>query len=103
VWAFRRAGIAPGCFVFCTRVAFDAVGGFDPTYYAGEDVAFSRALARHGRFVILREAVRTSPRKLRTFGAAEHLRLALRFALRGRGLLRSRDHLDLWYGTRRDE
>lgn len=103
VWAFRKAGIAPGCFVFCTRAAFDAVGGFDPAYYAGEDVAISRALARHGRFVILREAVRTSPRKLRTFGAAEHLRLALRFALRGRGLLRSRDHLDLWYGTRRDE
>lgn len=103
VWAFRRVGIAPGCFVFCTRDAFDAVGGFDEAYYAGEDVAISRALARQGRFVILREAVRTSPRKLRTFGAVEHLRLALRFALRGRGLLRSREHLGLWYGTRRDE
>lgn len=103
VWAFRMVRIAPGCFVFCTRAAFDAVGGFDQSYYAGEDVVISRALARQGRFVILREPVRTSPRKLRTFSAIEHLRLALRFALRGRRALRSRDDLDLWYGTRRDE
>lgn len=103
VWAFRVAGIAPGCFVFCTRAAFDAVGGFDEGFYAGEDVAMSRALARHGRFVVLREEVRTSPRKLRTFSFGEHLRLLLRFARRGRRLLRSRQDLDLWYGDRRDD
>lgn len=103
VWIFRVARIAPGCFIFCTRAAFEAAGGFDPAYYAGEDVALSRALARQGRFVILREAVRTSARKLRTFSAWEHLRLALRFVLRGRAMLRSRDELGLWYGKRRDE
>lgn len=32
---------------------------------------------------------------------AAHLRLLLRFACRGRGLLRSREALDLWYGPRR--
>ena len=100
---FRLARIAPGCFVFCTRTAFDATGGFDQRYYAGEDVAFSRALRRHGRFVILRETVRTSARKLRTFTALEHLTLALRFALRGRRVLHSRDALALWYGERRRE
>ncbi|MDQ3511892.1 MAG: glycosyltransferase [Pseudomonadota bacterium] len=103
VWAFRAVRIAPGCFVFCTRPAFDAAGGFDLSYYAGEDVAISRALARQGRFVILREAVHTSARKLRTFSGWEHLRLALRFAVRGRRVLRSRDELGLWYGKRRDE
>ncbi|HSJ79237.1 MAG TPA: glycosyltransferase [Erythrobacter sp.] len=103
VWAFRIVGIAPGCFIFCTRSAFDAAGGFDQSYFAGEDVALSRALARQGRFVILREAVRTSGRKLRTFSGWEHLRLALRFAVRGRRVLRSRDELGLWYGRRRDE
>ena len=100
---FRLARIAPGCFVFCTRAAFDATGGFDQRYYAGEDVAFSRALRRHGRFVILRETVRTSARKLRTFTALEHMALALRFALRGRRVLHSRDALALWYGERRRE
>ena len=41
--------------------------------------------------VILRESVWTSSRKLRTFGVVDHLRLMLQFALRGRGVLRSRD------------
>ena len=101
-WAFRMTGIAPGCFLFCTRAAFDAAGGFDETFYAGEDVAMSRALARQGRFVILREAVYTSARKLHTFSAWEHLRLALRFLWKRQRMLTSREHLDLWYGKRRD-
>lgn len=100
--AFRRTGIAPGCFIFCTRAAFEAAGGFDQTWFAGEDVAISRALARQGPFVILRESVRTSERKLRTFGARDHLRLMWRFALRGRRILRDREALALWYGKRRD-
>jgi glycosyltransferase involved in cell wall biosynthesis len=101
--AFRLARIAPGCFVFCTRAAFEAAGGFDERYFAGEDVALSRALARQGRFTILREAVYTSARKLRTHSALDHLRLLARFAWRRRGLLRSRRGLELWYGERRDE
>lgn len=82
---FRRTGIAPGCFVFCTRAAFEAADGFDETWYAGEDVAISRALAKQGRFLILREAVRTSERKLRTDGARDHLRLLCRTARRAQG------------------
>ena len=88
--------------MFCTRTAFDAAGGFDEAWFAGEDVALSRALARQGRFVILREAVYTSARKLRTFSWREHLRLIGQFVLHGRGMLRSRDSLALWYGKRRD-
>jgi glycosyltransferase involved in cell wall biosynthesis len=103
LWIFRIARIAPGCFVFCRRSAFEAAGGFDSRYYAGEDVAFSRALSRQGRFVILRETVRTSARKLRTFTALEHLQLGLRLLFRGRRLLHSRDQLELWYGERRRE
>ena len=101
-WMFRLTRIAPGCFLFCTRAAFDAAGGFDETYYAAEDVAMSRALARQGRFVILREAVHTSARKLHTFSAWEHLQLALRFLWKRQRMLTSREHLGLWYGKRRD-
>lgn len=100
---FRWSGIAPGCFLFCTRAAFDAVGGFDARWYAGEDVALSRALASHGRFVILREGVITSGRKLRYVSLLGQLRMLLRFARRGRTMLTSRDGLDLWYDGRRDE
>ncbi|PPT80181.1 glycosyl transferase family 2 [Xanthomonas theicola] len=100
-WLFRRTGIAPGCFLFCTRSAFTAAAGFDERYYAGEDVVLSRALARRGRFVILREPVHTSDRKLRSFSKREHLGLLLQLLRRGRGLLHSRDALGFWYGPRR--
>lgn len=99
-WAFRVSGIAPGCFIFCTRHAFDACGGFDATWYAGEDVALSRALSRHGRFVVLREPVFTSDRKLRSHGAVERWRLLLTFAFHRRAMLRSRHRLDFWYRRR---
>ncbi|GAB2518206.1 glycosyltransferase [Lysobacter humi (ex Lee et al. 2017)] len=96
----RMLRIAPGCFIFCTRAAFAATGGFDERWYAGEDVAMSRALAKAGRFVLLREPVCTSSRKLDTFSVREHVALMLRVALRGRGVLRSREHLALWYERR---
>lgn len=102
-WIFRLTGIAPGCFIFCTRAAFQTAGGFDERYFAGEDVAISRALARQGRFAILRETVSTSARKLRTFTAREHLRLLLQFAWRGRRVLHSRRYLHLWYAGRRPD
>ncbi|NIK02579.1 glycosyltransferase involved in cell wall biosynthesis [Xanthomonas campestris] len=100
-WFFRIAGIAPGCFLFCTRAAFVTAGGFDTRYYAGEDVALSRALARCGRFVILRQTVHTSDRKLRSFSKREHLGLLLRFLWRGRRMLQTRDALGFWYQRRR--
>jgi glycosyltransferase involved in cell wall biosynthesis len=100
---FRWIRIAPGCFQFCTRAAFEAAGGYDEHYFAAEDIVLSRALARHGRFVMLREAVCTSNRKQHTHGLGAQARLLWRFALHGRGMLRSREHLLLWYGERRHE
>lgn len=98
---FRWTRIAPGCFIFCTREAFDAAGGFDERWYAGEDVAISRAVASVGRFVIVRESVTTSDRKLRTFGVVSHLRLLTQFFRKGRRMLHSREHLGIWYDKRR--
>lgn len=102
-WLLRQWKIAPGCFIFCTRSAFDAAQGFDETYFAAEDIAISRALARQGRFVILRESVATSDRKLRTFTLRDHFGLLLRMAVHGRKVLRSRKDLKLWYEDRRDD
>lgn len=99
---FRLTRIAPGCFVFCHRSAFEAAGGFDERYFAGEDIALSRALARQGKFVLLRQAVVTSARKLRVYGVGDHLRLLGRLLWRGRGVLRTRQGLEFWYGQRRD-
>jgi glycosyltransferase involved in cell wall biosynthesis len=104
VLAFARfARLASGCFVFCRRADFEAVGGFDETLYGAEEWALSRSLAARGRVVILREAVTTSGRKLRTHSNREFLRLLARLALRGPRTLRDRRGLDLWYGERRED
>lgn len=102
-WALRQYKIAPGCFIFCTRAAFDAVQGFDETYYAAEDIAISRKLGALGSFVILRETVATSDRKLRTFAPGDYFGLLLRIAVFGRKVLHSRKDLKLWYEDRRND
>ncbi|MDR7100491.1 glycosyltransferase involved in cell wall biosynthesis [Lysobacter niabensis] len=101
VAALRLARIAPGCFQFCTRAAFEATGGYDERWFAAEDIVMSRALARVCRFVLLRNAVHTSSRKLHTFSPREHGRLLWHFLRHGRAMLRSRDRLALWYEKRR--
>ena len=94
---------APGCFIFCTREAFIAVGGFDEAFYGAEDLVMSRALEQHGRFVILREAVTTSGRKLRTHTPVEMVWLLLRLGVFGSRVIKQRKGMDFWYGERRDD
>ncbi len=101
--AYRAFGLAAGCFVFCSRQAFHDTGGFDESLFAGEEVYFSRALARRGRFVILKERVLTSGRKLRTHSMLEVLGTLLRAALSCGRIARRRQALDLWYGERRSD
>jgi len=102
-FAARRRRWAYGCYVFCTRAAFDTIGGFDEELFASEEIAFSRALARIGGVTILRETVVTSGRKLRTHSWREHAGLLWLMLRYGTGVLRMRDRLSLWYGERRDE
>lgn len=100
---YRRVHLASGCFLFCTRESFEAVGGFDETLFAGEEVHLSLALGRRGRVVMLRETVVTSGRKLRTHSAWVILFTLARLSLTGRRGVRDRSRLDLWYGTRRPD
>ena len=99
----RVARLAAGCYVFCTREAFDKVAGFDARLFAGEELAFSRSLWKQGRFVVLRERVISSGRKLRTHSPWEVCKLFLSSITRGPAVVRSRKHLDLWYGDRRHD
>jgi glycosyltransferase involved in cell wall biosynthesis len=100
---YRLLGLASGCFLFCTRSAFDAVGGFDETLFGGEEASMSRRLKKQGRFVVLRETVITSGRKLRAHSAREVLGLLARLALAGPKAVRRREGLELWYGERRPD
>ena len=103
VFAFRTLGLAAGCFVFCTRGAFEAVGGFDETYFGGEEIIFSRAMKRQGRFVVLKHSIMTSGRKLRTHSVLEVWAFLIRLAFRGTKGVRQRDGMDLWYAPRRPD
>jgi glycosyltransferase involved in cell wall biosynthesis len=86
--------MAPGCFLFCTRHAYLAAGGFDESLFWSEEVAFGNRLKRLGRFIILREFVVTSARKLRAHSAPGLLRVGIRLALGDRAAL------GYWYGSR---
>jgi glycosyltransferase involved in cell wall biosynthesis len=100
---FRAAGLACGCFLFCTRRAFEAAGGFDEKLFASEEIAMSRALKRQGRFVVLRESVTTSGRKLRMYSGKQVLRLFAGLLLAGPKALKRRDGLEVWYGGARED
>ena len=100
---FRMNRLAAGCFVFCTRVSFLTVGGFNEAYYCAEEIILSRALGQQGRFVVLRESVITSARKFRTYSTRELLTSMFRIAIQGSRAMQRRDGLEVWYGERRSD
>ncbi len=107
IWLFcfswqRLCGWAAGCFIFADKQEFDAVGGFDETYFASEERFLSTALRGRGRFVILAEAVVSSPRKLRLYTTGQIVRLAIQTLWGGRRVLQRREGLEFFYDARRE-
>ena len=100
---FRATGLACGCFLFCTRTAFEAAGGFDEALFASEEISMSLALRRQGRFVVLRQSVTTSGRKLRMYSGKQVLLIFSRIMLGGPKALKNRERLELWYNGRRED
>ncbi|HZQ45471.1 MAG TPA: glycosyltransferase [Verrucomicrobiae bacterium] len=92
-----------GSCLFCTRAAFEAVGGFSEAHYAAEDAVFVTALKRQGLFVIPADGVVTSGRNLRNHSFWSVARLLLRLALRGPDGFRDRRGLDFWYKPSREK
>ncbi len=92
-----------GAFLFTTRENFQRVGGFDEKYYAGEEVYFSLALRKLGRFKILAAPAFTSGRKLRLYTGREVLRTSVTLLLGGERALLSRQKLALWYDDKARE
>ncbi len=99
----RRARLSGGCFLFARREAFDAAKGFDESVLVSEEIGFCRRLRRCGPFVVLRERVVTSGRKLRAHSFREILAALGAIALRGRAGARNRRLVGLWYGPRRED
>jgi glycosyltransferase involved in cell wall biosynthesis len=95
--------LGAGAFLFTTRRNFDAIGGFDEQYFAGEEVYFSLALKKFGRFKVLPEPILTSGRKLRMYPAKQFLRNFFGVIAGGPRAARSRARLCLWYDGKREK
>jgi len=100
VFLARTFKLLGGCFLYSTREAFEAIGGFDERYFAGEDAAFVSALKRRGRFAVPRPTVVTSGRNLRAISAWRILGEAWRWIRGGKKAYQTREGLDIWYGER---
>src|SRR5213596_3117090 len=94
--------LGAGAFLFTTRRNFEAIGGFDEQYFAGEEVYFSLELRKLGRFKVLREPIVTSGRKLRMYPAKQFLREFFGVVVAGPRGARSRAKLRLWYDGKRE-
>ena len=95
-------GICGGSFIFCTRAAFEAVGGFSEKVYAAEDVVLSRALRDWGRQngkqfeVLMDTSIRSSDRKLRWHSPLRLTLILCLFAVFP-WAIRSRARCHFWY------
>jgi glycosyltransferase involved in cell wall biosynthesis len=94
--------LGAGAFLFTTRENFEKAGGFDEQYFIGEEIYFSFALRRLGRFKILREPIVTSGRKLRMYSRRHVFFRTMSILLGGPNAARSREKLGLWYDGKRE-
>jgi len=95
--------LGAGAFLFTTRRNFDIIVGFNEQYFIGEEVYFSLALRKLGRFKVLREPIVTSGRKLRMYSARHVFGRSLSIIIRGPRAARSREKLEFWYNGRRED
>ncbi len=102
-FVYFRMNFGAGAFLFTSRPNFFAIDGFDEKYFAGEELFFTIALRKLGRFTVLRTPAVTSGRKLRLYSASKILRRLFSITAAGPSSMTSRQKLDLWYGGEREE
>jgi len=98
----KLAGFTGGAFMFCTRAAFHATGGFDERLYWAEEGAFALALKREGRFIVTWERVLTSDRRLRTMSARQLFTTAVRMVSSRKIFTRRSSVEKIWYNSNRE-
>ena len=98
----KLLGFTGGAFMFCTSDAFHATGGFNERLYWSEEGAFTLALKREGRFVVLWQSVLTSGRRFRTTSGLQVLALVVRTAIFPRKMITQRKSVEkVWYNSNR--
>jgi glycosyltransferase involved in cell wall biosynthesis len=94
--------LGAGAFLFTTREKFEKIGGFNEELFVGEEVYFSLALRKLGRFKVLREPIVTSGRKLRMYPARQIFGNMFAVIFGGMRVVTRRDKLDIWYDGKRE-
>jgi hypothetical protein len=98
----KLAGFTGGAFMFCSREAFRAVGGFNERLFWAEEGCFALALKREGKFVVLWQKVTTSGRRFRKVGGVQLLVGGLRSLLSPVKMFTRRSSVqDVWYDSDR--
>ena len=98
---------AAGAFLFCRRVAFMALGGFDNQFFAAEEVDFCRRLKRYGKQqgqrikILSKHPIVTSARKAELYSPMEFLKFFAKTIFRRGRTLHKRDDCPIWYDGRR--
>jgi len=99
---------AAGSFIFVSREAFQAVGGFDQALYASEEIDLSQRLNRlaqsrqlRSMIILHRHPLLTSARKAHLYTPWEHLRFMAKAAFSLGHSLGRRDDCPIWYDGRR--
>jgi hypothetical protein len=100
---YFSANLGVGAFMFMKRESFEKVGGFDEQYFAGEEMYLTIELKKLGRFILLPEPITTSARKVRMHSGVHVFRQWIGMMLGGKGALRNRERLSLWYDGKREQ
>lgn len=106
-WISRLRGLLAGSFIFVETAAFRAIGGFDPQFYAGEELDLTLRLRKAGRaqqreIVILHQhPLLTSDRKVRLYSARELLGFMARAVCQPNRVMKDKAACYAWYDGRR--
>jgi glycosyltransferase involved in cell wall biosynthesis len=96
-------GTCGGAFMFCTRDAFRATGGFDERLFWGEEGLMAMALKREGRFIVIWDRVLTSGRRFRAMSGLQVLAQIGRLALSPSKMFTRRSSVEkIWYDSNRE-
>ncbi|HLH57289.1 MAG TPA: glycosyltransferase [Verrucomicrobiae bacterium] len=101
-FAPKLVGFTGGAFMFCTRSAFEATGGFNERLYWAEEGGFAFALKREGRFFVPWQHVSTSGRRMRTMSGGQFLIGGVRMMLSPVKFFTQRWSVEkVWYNSNR--
>src|SRR6266496_4337552 len=104
VFTPKFVGFTGGAFMFCTREAFHATGGFNERLFWAEEGGFALALKRQGRFFVPWQPVITSGRRFRKISGLQLLAGVIRMIFSPTKFLTQRSSVEkVWYDSNRQD